>query len=81
MNSPDSVLKANSLGIPANFKDRAGCTEYIYKLTDILRNKGFTAASIDSVQMDSTVPFLHLYIGEKIYLVRDQNEKGRCRPA
>ncbi|MDP9042596.1 MAG: BamA/TamA family outer membrane protein, partial [Bacteroidota bacterium] len=65
MNSPDSVLKANSLGIPVNFKDRAGCTEYIYKLTDILRNKGFTAASIDSLQMDSTRAFLHLYIGER----------------
>jgi outer membrane protein assembly factor BamA len=65
INSPDSILKANSLGIPSSFKNRAVCTEYIYKLTDILRNKGFTAASIDSVQMDSAAAFLQLYIGEK----------------
>ncbi len=65
ISSPDSVLKANALGIPSSFKDRALCTEYIYKLTDILRNKGFTAASIDSVQMDSAAAFLQLYIGEK----------------
>jgi len=65
INSPDSVLKATSLGIPNSFKDRAGCTEYIFKLTDILRKKGFTAASIDSVQMDSSAAFLQLYIGER----------------
>jgi len=65
ISSPDSILKANSLGIPSSFKDRSGCTEYIYKLTDILRNKGFTAASIDSVKMDSAAAFLQLYIGEK----------------
>jgi outer membrane protein assembly factor BamA len=63
--SPDSLLKATSLGIPGSFKDRAGCTDYIYKLTDILHKKGFTAASIDSVQMDSSSAFLQLYIGEK----------------
>jgi outer membrane protein assembly factor BamA len=65
ISSPDSILKANSLGIPSSFKDRAGCTEYIYKLTDILRNKGFTAASIDSVKIDSAAAFLQLYIGER----------------
>jgi outer membrane protein assembly factor BamA len=65
LNSPDSILRAPSLGIPASFKDRAGCTEYIYKLTDLLRNKGFTSASIDSVQFDTTSAFLRLYIGER----------------
>ncbi|HEY4935107.1 MAG TPA: hypothetical protein VII44_00925 [Puia sp.] len=65
LNSPDSILRAPSLGIPASFKDRAGCTEYIYKLTDILRNKGFTSASIDSIQFDTASAFLRLYIGER----------------
>ncbi|HTB26645.1 MAG TPA: hypothetical protein VK711_14830 [Puia sp.] len=65
LNSPDSILKAPALGIPASFKDRAGCTEYIYKLTDLLRNKGFTSASIDSVKFDSASAFLRLYIGER----------------
>ncbi len=61
----DSLLKPASVGIPSNFKDRATCTEYIYKLTDLLRNKGFTAASIDSVKFDSTSAYLQLYLGEK----------------
>ena len=65
LNSPDSILKAPALGIPDSFKDRAGCTEYIYKLTDLLRNKGFTSASIDSVKFDSASAFLRLYIGER----------------
>ena len=63
--SPDSLLQSASLGIPPTFKDRSVCTEYIYKLTDILRNKGFTAASVDSVRFDSAAAFLQLYIGEK----------------
>jgi outer membrane protein assembly factor BamA len=37
----------------------------VYKLTDLLRNKGFTSASIDSLQFDSASAFLQLYIGEK----------------
>jgi outer membrane protein assembly factor BamA len=65
ISSADSVLKTASLGIPDSFKDRAVCTEYIYKLTDMLRNKGFTAASIDSVKIDSAGAFLLLYIGER----------------
>src|SRR5450432_1210481 len=65
ISSPDSILRVSSLGIPNSFKDRAVCAEYIYKLTDILRNRGFTAASIDSVHMDSASAFLQLYIGEK----------------
>jgi outer membrane protein assembly factor BamA len=63
--SPDSLLRGASIGIPPSFKDRAGCTEYIYKLTDLLRAKGFTAASIDSVKLDTAAAFLQLYIGEK----------------
>ena len=65
LSSTDSLLRTASLGIPRDFKDRAGCTEYVYKLTEILRNKGFTSASIDSVQFDSAAAFLQLYIGEK----------------
>jgi outer membrane protein assembly factor BamA len=65
LNSPDSILRAPLLGIPASFKDRAVCTEYIYKLTDLLRTKGFTSASVDSIQFDTTSAFLRLYIGER----------------
>ncbi len=76
LSSPDSLLRSASLGIPPSFKDRAGCTEYIYKLTDMLSSKGFTAASIDSVQFDSAAAFLQLYIGEKFVW-----SEVRTRPA
>ncbi|HSZ34942.1 MAG TPA: hypothetical protein VK772_16615, partial [Puia sp.] len=45
LSSTDSIFRAPALGIPSSFKDRAGCTEYVYKLTDLLRNRGFTSAS------------------------------------
>jgi outer membrane protein assembly factor BamA len=65
LSSNDSLFRSASLGIPPDFKDRALCTEYVYKLTDLLRNKGFTSASIDSLQFDSAGATLQLYIGEK----------------
>jgi outer membrane protein assembly factor BamA len=65
LNSSDSIFRAPALGIPTSFKDRAGCTEYVYKLTDLLRTKGFTSASIDSIHFDTASAYLRLYIGER----------------
>jgi outer membrane translocation and assembly module TamA len=65
LSSPDSLLRSSSLGIPSTFKDQTTCTDYVYKLADLLHNKGFTSASVDSVQFDSAAAFLQLYIGEK----------------
>ena len=65
LSSPDSVLRASSLGIQANFKNRATCTDYVFKLTETLKDKGFTSASVDSMHFDSATAFIQLYIGEK----------------
>jgi outer membrane protein assembly factor BamA len=65
LNSPDSILRASSLGIQSNFKNRGACTDYVFKLTETLRDKGFTSASIDSLHFDSTAAHIQLYIGEK----------------
>jgi outer membrane protein assembly factor BamA len=65
LNSSDSLLHAANLGIPASFKNRAACTDYIYQMTDQLHKKGFSSASIDSVHFDSTAAFIQLFIGEK----------------
>jgi outer membrane protein assembly factor BamA len=65
LSSPDSILHASSFGIPPSFKDRLVCTEYVYKLTENLRNKGYTSASIDSVKFDSAAAFIQLYVGER----------------
>src|SRR5450432_495612 len=65
VSSPDSILRSASLGIPAGFKDRTACLDYIYKLTDHLHDKGFSSASIDSLHADSTSATIQLFIGEK----------------
>lgn len=65
MQSSDSILSAAALNIPASFKDRNACTDYIYKLTGILQDKGFASASIDSLRFDSAFAFVQLYIGDK----------------
>jgi outer membrane protein assembly factor BamA len=65
LQSPDSILSAASLSIPSSFKDRNDCTDYIYRLPDILQDKGFASASIDSVHFDSSYAFIQLYIGDR----------------
>jgi len=65
MSVTDSLFLPPGFGFPHSFKDRAACTEYIYKLPDVLRSKGFTAASIDSLRFDSASAFLQIYLGEK----------------
>ncbi|HEY4156162.1 MAG TPA: POTRA domain-containing protein, partial [Puia sp.] len=65
MQSPDSILSAKALGIPASFKDRNECTDYVYKLPGILQDKGFASASVDSVHFDSASAFVHLYVGDR----------------
>ena len=67
MQSPDSILSATALNIPVSFKDRSACTDYVYKLTGILLDKGFASASIDSVRFDSASAFVQLYIGDKFF--------------
>lgn len=65
LQSSDSMLTAAVLGIPPSFKDRVACTDYIYKLPGLLQNKGFTAASVDSVRFDSLAAFIQLYVGDR----------------
>ncbi|MDP4251861.1 MAG: BamA/TamA family outer membrane protein [Bacteroidota bacterium] len=65
LQSPDSILTIAALGIPASFKDRNACVEYVYLLPGLLQDKGFASASIDSVHFDSTYTFIQLYIGDR----------------
>lgn len=65
MQSPDSILSAAALNIPASFKDKNACADYVYKLTGTLQDRGFTSASIDSVWFDSAFAFVQLYIGDR----------------
>ncbi len=65
MQSRDSILSSAVLGIPASFRDRNACTDYVYRLPELLQDKGFASASLDSVRFDSAFAFIQLYIGDK----------------
>src|SRR5688572_6051330 len=60
----DSVFIHNTLGIQNTFKNQALCIDYVYKIPDLLRVKGYPHASIDSFNIDSLHSIVHLYIGE-----------------
>lgn len=48
-----------------NFISAAACYEYIYLLPTTLQAKGFMGASIDSVQRDSSLFTVKIYMGEQ----------------
>jgi len=60
----DSIFDQKNLGLQSVFKNRDACIEYIYKIPSFLEAKGFAAASVDSIQYDSTRALVHLYIGD-----------------
>ena len=54
-----------SLHLQTVFSNRQLCTNYIFKLPEILTGKGYPTASIDSVLYDSTSAHIYLYLGEQ----------------
>lgn len=60
----DSLFIQTRLALPNNFKSRVQCIEYINKLPDLLKAKGYPNASIDSVEQDSLHTIVFLYMGE-----------------
>lgn len=60
----DSLFIQTKLALPNNFKSRVQCIEYINKLPDLLKAKGYPNASIDSVEQDSLQTIVFLYTGE-----------------
>ncbi len=65
------LLKGNklnsvqSLNLQTAFANKIVCTEYVFKLPQVLAGKGFPAASIDSVYYDSLSTQINLYLGEQ----------------
>lgn len=49
--------------LSANFKTLLACQDYVAQLPDLLAAKGFPAASVDSVQFDSTSARATVYFG------------------
>lgn len=74
----DSSFVRDSLKLETDFKSRELCSQYINKLPSVLLGKGYSAASIDEITLDSGSAAITLYVGEVFrwaYLRTDSVEK------
>ena len=60
----DSAQIVSRAGLQTSFVSRFACTEYISKLPGLLQSAGYVAASIDSLEYDSTAARMVLFLGE-----------------
>ena len=61
----DTIDVTASLGLQASFDDKVACSQYIFQLPQLLQKKGFVTASVDTVQMDSTVADVLVFLGKQ----------------
>ena len=66
----DSLFIHKELGLPASFKSKDACTEYIYALPALLQGKGYLTASLDSVGNDAAGTTIRLYVGNTWHWTR-----------
>lgn len=59
----DTILQPEKLGLQEVFMSKIACTEYVFQIPKLLQKKGFIAASVDSMQVDSTSAQVAVYIG------------------
>ena len=60
----DTSLDISKLGLQQEFMSKIVCTEYIFQIPQLLQKKGFIAASVDSVAVDSSSAAVWLYVGK-----------------
>jgi outer membrane protein assembly factor BamA len=60
----DTALDVSKLRLQQSFTAKFQCSEYIFQLPQLLQKKGFIAASVDSIAVDSTGAAVWLYIGK-----------------
>jgi outer membrane protein assembly factor BamA len=68
----DSVFVSEQLKLQTSFANQVNCLEYVNDLPALLQLKGYPAASVDSLAVDSTTASIHLFIGAalKLALIR-----------
>ncbi|MET0242573.1 MAG: ShlB/FhaC/HecB family hemolysin secretion/activation protein [Flavitalea sp.] len=54
----------DTLRLETNFKTREACSDYIFKIPDLLFARGFISASVDSMKLDSLSARIELYVGD-----------------
>ncbi len=60
----DTTDVSVAIGLKSEFDDKNLCSQYIFELPVLLQKKGYIAASVDSVQMDTAAATVVLYLGE-----------------
>lgn len=68
--SKDTLYNIPQLGLKTQFDSKEDAQAYINTLSKFLVNKGFAAASIDSVFYDSTTAKTKIYLGQKFKWVK-----------
>lgn len=59
----DSLFKGEGLQLKTEFDNQLLCLEYVNGLTAALQMKGYIAASVDSIGIDTAYTFVKLYLG------------------
>lgn len=59
----DSLFIHGKLGVPASFRTREVCTEYIFNLLPLLQAKGYMTASVDSIDVENDGASIRLFVG------------------
>jgi outer membrane protein assembly factor BamA len=59
----NSSAKLQLLGLQTSFNSMSLCSDYISRLPAALVSKGFPAASVDSVSLDSAAAYINLFLG------------------
>ena len=74
----DSSFIANNLGLQTTFQNVADCNKYVNNLPFVLQQKGYIAASVDSLKETNNHTVVYLFLGEKYDLlnlhVRNQDK-------
>lgn len=64
----DTIFIQQTLGLQQSFSSKLTCNLYVNNLVTLLRDKGYPAASVDSVWMDSTSGGVKLFTGDALKL-------------
>lgn len=60
----DTTDVSAALGLKNEFDDKNICSQYIFELPGLLQKKGYIAASVDSIKMDTAAATVVLYLGQ-----------------
>jgi outer membrane protein assembly factor BamA len=63
----EAAFITDSLKLQTEFRNRESCSDYISKIPNLLLTRGFAAASVDSVKLDTLEASIILYVGETMF--------------